>query len=164
MSCPRATCLKRGVPGNLRRTVHGTRIILKGHVSWDVLLLRLPGPVTSVEDARDHDDMPVGRKAWVLDTVRRALPEADLTDPAWGQVEGPGWSIELNIGSDDPVDATMLHVRGGGDDVLAPISRLAGELGCRVLDCSEGDLISFPRQASGWHAFQESRDRVTRAE
>ena len=67
-------------------------------MSWDVLLLRLPGHVTSVEGVRDHDGMPpLGRKPWVLDTVRRALPGADLTDPAWGQIEGPGWSIELNI-------------------------------------------------------------------
>jgi hypothetical protein len=51
-----------------------------------------------------------------------------------------------------------------GDDVLAPIFRLAGELGCRVLDCSEGDLISSLNETSGWHAFQEFRDRVTGAE
>jgi hypothetical protein len=134
-------------------------------MSWDVLLLRLPDHVTSMEDVRDDDGIPpLGRKPWVLDGVRRALPEADLTDPAWGQAEGPGWSIELNIGSDDPVDSIMLHVRGGGDDALAPIFRLAGELGCRVLDCSEGNLISSPDETSGWHAFQEFRDRVTGAE
>lgn len=152
--------MNRG-PGNLRRTgavgalVHDARIILEGHMSWDVLLLRLPGHVTSMEDVRSDDGTPpLGRKPWVLGAVH----------PTWGQVEGPGWSIELNIGSDDPVDSIMLHVRGSGDDALAPIFRLAAELGCRVLDCSEGDLISSPGETSGWHAFQEFRDRVTGAE
>jgi hypothetical protein len=76
-------------------------------MSWDVLLLRLPDHATSMKDVRNDDGMPpLGRKPWILDAVRRALPEADLTDPTWGQVEGAGWSIELNIGSDDPVDSS----------------------------------------------------------
>jgi hypothetical protein len=58
----------------------------------------------------------------------------------------------------------MLHVHGSGDDVLAPTFRLAGELGGRVLDCTAGDLISSPDETSGWHAFQEFRDRVAGAE
>ena len=124
-------------------------------MSWDVLLLRLPDHVTSMEDLRDDEDTPpLGRKPWVLDAVRRALPESDLTDPTRGQVEGPGWSIELIFGSIDPVDSIMLQVRGNCDDALAPIFRLAAELGCRVLDVFPGTLIS-PLDA--W--VQEFRDR-----
>jgi hypothetical protein len=130
-------------------------------MSWDVLLLRLPDHVTCVDDIDDDETMlPLGARHEVLDSVRRTLPETDLTDPTWGQLEGPGWSIELNIGSDDPVDSIMLHVRGSDDDVVGPIFRLAGELGCRVLDCSAGELVSSPDETSGWHAFQEFRDRV----
>jgi hypothetical protein len=135
-------------------------IIVKGHMSWDVLLLRLPDDVTSMEGVRYEDAMPLGRKPWVLDAVRRVLPGADLTDSEWGSVFGPSWSIELSIGSDDPVESIMLHVRGSGDDVLAPILRLTAELGCRALDSSSGALISSPEQTSGWHAFQEFRKRV----
>ncbi|MGW1029518.1 hypothetical protein ACWD4J_38550 [Streptomyces sp. NPDC002577] len=92
--------------------------------------------------------------------LRQAAPEADLSDPTWGELLGPGWSMELNIGSKDPVDSIMLHIRGSGDDVLNPVFRLATTLRCRVLDCSEGDLIT-PQDTTGWHAFQEYRDHIS---
>lgn len=57
------------------------------------------------------------------------------------------------------MDSVMLHIRGSGDDALAPVFRLAGALGCKVLDCAAGDLIT-PQELSGRHAFQEFRDRV----
>ena len=127
-------------------------------MSWEVLLLRLPDHVTSMEDLRDDEGTPpLGRKPWVLDAVRRALPESDLTNPKRGQVEGPGWSIELILGSIDPVDSIMLQVRGNYDDALAPIFRLAAELGCRVLDVFCQNLIT-PLD------FPEFRDRFTGAE
>ncbi|WP_440555999.1 hypothetical protein ACSP97_00065 [Streptomyces sp. SCPE 10] len=60
------------------------------------------------------------------------------------------------------MDSIMLHIRGSGDDVLGPVFRLAEALRCKVLDLAEGDLIN-PGQTSGWHAFQQFRDRVIRS-
>lgn len=129
-------------------------------MSWDVLLLHLPDDVTSMEEIpADYTPPPLGRRNDVLAAVARAVPEVDLSDPTWGDLLGPAWSIELNIGSEDPVDSIMLHIRGSGDDVLTPVLRLAEALRCKALDCAEGGLIT-PRQTSGWHAFQQFRDRV----
>ncbi|WP_326720685.1 MULTISPECIES: hypothetical protein [unclassified Streptomyces] len=129
-------------------------------MSWDVLLLRLPDDIASVQDIpNDYTPPPLGRQQDVLAAVSQAAPEADLSDPTWGELLGPTWSIELNIGEEDPVDSIMLHIRGSGDDVLTPVFRLAGALECKVLDCSAGHLIT-PQELSGWHAFQEFRDRV----
>ena len=129
-------------------------------MSWDVLLLRLPDDVTSVQEiSPDHAPAPLGWRHDVLAAVTQAVPEVDLSDPAWGELSGATWSIELNIGSEDPVDSIMLHIRGSGDDVLTRVLRLAEALRCKALDCAEGDLIT-PGQTSGWHAFQQFRDRV----
>ncbi|SME88103.1 hypothetical protein [Streptomyces sp. Amel2xC10] len=129
-------------------------------MSWDVLLLRLPDGVSSMREfPADRASAPLGRQSDVLGTVKQAVPEVDLSDPMWGELSGPTWSIELNIGSEDPVDSIMLHVRGSGDDVLRPVFRLAEALQCKVLDLAEGDLIA-PGQTSGWSAFQQFRDRV----
>ncbi|MGW9070528.1 hypothetical protein ACWGQT_13940 [Streptomyces yangpuensis] len=129
-------------------------------MSWDVLLLRLPDNVTSVQEIPgDYAPPALGRQQDVLSAVKHATPEVDLSDPTWGELLGPSWSIELNIGSEDPVDSIMLHIRGSGDDVLAPVLSLAAALGCKALDCSQGDLLT-PQDWSGWHAFQEFRDRV----
>ncbi|MCQ6552840.1 hypothetical protein NPS70_06445 [Streptomyces sp. C10-9-1] len=129
-------------------------------MSWDVLLLRLPDGIASVQDIPDdYTPPPLGRRHEVLAAVSQAAPETDLSDPTWGALPGPTWSVELDIGEEDPVASVMLHIRGSGDDVLTPVFRLAGALGCRVLDCTAGDLIT-PQELSGWHAFQAFRDRV----
>ncbi|WP_432089655.1 hypothetical protein [Streptomyces sp. bgisy095] len=129
-------------------------------MSWDVILLRLPDDVTSVQEIpADYTPDPLGRRDDVLAAVAQAVPDADLSDPAWGEIFSPTWSIELNIGSEEPVDSVMLHIRGSADDVLTPVLRLAEALQCKAFDCVEGDLIT-PGQTSGWHAFQQFRDRV----
>ncbi|MER5498091.1 MULTISPECIES: hypothetical protein [unclassified Streptomyces] len=129
-------------------------------MSWDVLLLRLPDDITSVQEIpADHAPAPLGPRHDVLAAVARAVPGADLSDPGWGTLSGPTWSIELNIGSKDPVDSIMLHIRGSGDDVLTPVFRLAGSLRCGALDCTDGELLA-PGRPSGWHAFQQFRDQV----
>ncbi|MFC4516337.1 hypothetical protein [Streptomyces ehimensis] len=129
-------------------------------MSWDVLLLPLPAGIASIDELGvDHELPPVGSRFWVLDALQSAVHDVDLTDSAWGELVGPSWVIELSIGEDDPVESVMLHVRGGGDEVLPVIFGLARALGCRVLDSSSGDLLA-ENTAAGWHAFQGFRDRV----
>ncbi|AYG78206.1 hypothetical protein DWB77_00313 [Streptomyces hundungensis] len=130
-------------------------------MSWDVLLLHLPDDVASVQDIPDgFSPHPLGSQRDVLAAVARAAPEADLSDPAWGELCGATWSIELNIGADSPVDTVMLHIRGSGDDVLTSVTRLGRALGCKALDCSTGKVLA-DQEPTGWHAFQNYRDRVT---
>ncbi|MCP9211508.1 hypothetical protein [Streptomyces cucumeris] len=129
-------------------------------MSWDVLLLHLPDDVSSMEEIpADYTPPPLGRRNDVLAAVTQAIPEVDLSDPAWGELLGPAWSIELNIGSGDPVESIMLHIRGSSEDVLTPVLRLAEALRCKALDCAEGGLLA-PGRASGWPAFQQFRDRA----
>ncbi|MFV0135121.1 hypothetical protein ACLGIH_18190 [Streptomyces sp. HMX87] len=129
-------------------------------MSWDVLLLRLPGDAASMEELPDGwAPPPLGRRQEVLAAVREAAPEADLSDPSWGELLGAGWSMELGMGSEDPVDTVMLHIRGRGDGVLPHVLRLADALGCKALDLSTGSFLAAGDTA-GWHAFQAYRDRV----
>lgn len=131
-------------------------------MSWDVLLLRLSDDLDPAAPvAEDLTPVPLGRSEEVLAAVRRAAPETDLSDPRWGELRGPGWSVELNLGDEDPVDTVMLHVRGAGDDVLDAVFRLADALNCRVLDCSSMELVTPDTATAGWHAFQKYRDAVT---
>lgn len=135
-------------------------------MSWDVLLFPLPDGITSMEAVPDdYEPPPIGTRAEVHAAVLRAEPGADLSDPAWGVLSAESWSIELNIGRKDPVASVMLHVRGGDDEVLPAVFRLAEALGCRALDCSDGELLAPGDGAGGnWHAFQEYRDRVVGTE
>ncbi|KAB2350347.1 hypothetical protein [Actinomadura rudentiformis] len=129
-------------------------------MSWDVLVLKAPGEVVGVDELpKDFDPGPIGSLRDVLDRLRRHVPLIDLSDPTWGRMESENWSIEVNIGSDDPVESVMLHVRGGGDDVVPIVVETARILGCRALDVSSGEFLS-DGDTAGWRAFQEYRDRV----
>ncbi|MCX5381902.1 hypothetical protein [Streptomyces sp. NBC_00083] len=129
-------------------------------MSWDVLLLHLPEGFTSVQELPDSFTPPaLGTRHDVLAALGEAVPEADLSDPAWGEIEGPTWSMDLNIGEGEPVDTAMLHIYGSGDDVLVLVLRIARALRCKALDISTGRLLSGP-DVAGWHTFQAYRDRV----
>lgn len=130
-------------------------------MSWDVLIVDAPPGIRSASDCpADFVSRPLGAAADVLDRLR-ALPGIDLTDPAWGLLRGAGWSIELNIGADDPITSIMLHVRGGGDDVLPVIARIAAVVGGRALDTSDGDFLTDDHTgAESWHRFQQYRDQL----
>lgn len=130
-------------------------------MSWDVLLMPLPDEIASVNDLPDdHEPPPVGPAERVLARLRDAVPDVDLTDPAWGLLTGPSWSVEVDIGSEDPVRSVTLHVRGSGDDVLPVVLRIAAALGCRAVDYSTAELLTGAEDLAGWHGFQGYRDRV----
>lgn len=132
-------------------------------MSWNVLLSVVPEGFESMEDLpRDFRPPPIGPHGAVEDALRRAVPAIDLADVNWGVIDGPGWLVEVNIGRADPVDTIMLHIRGGGDDALPVVFQVAGELGCRPLDMSTGELLESDSAADGWWGFQEYRDGVVR--
>ncbi|MEU4472929.1 hypothetical protein [Micromonospora sp. NPDC023888] len=112
---------------------------------------------------QDFDPLPLGTGPHIKRCLRETFPDLDLADPAWGQLVGPTWSIEFNIGSDDPVDSIMFHVRGGGDDVLAVVARIVAVTGGRALDISTGEFLTGDcPQTAGWNGFQQYRDQTLR--
>ncbi|MFG2051180.1 hypothetical protein ACGFIW_27590 [Micromonospora sp. NPDC048935] len=132
-------------------------------MSWDVFIFDAPPDATSVDELpQDSNPSPLGTGSDIRRCLRENFPDLDLTDPAWGQLIGPTWSIEFNIGSDDPVHSIMLHVRGGGD-VLAVIARIVAVVGGRALDTSTGEFLTGDStQTAGWHGFQQYRDQILR--
>ncbi|MER7891697.1 hypothetical protein ABTX15_17895 [Micromonospora sp. NPDC094482] len=131
-------------------------------VSWDVLIFDAPAHAGSVDQLpQDFNPPPLGTGPDVRQRLRGNLRDLDLSDPAWGHLVGPTWSIELNIGSEDPVDSIMLHVRGSGDDVLAVVARIVASVGGRALDISSGEFLTGdPPQIAGWHDFQRYQDQI----
>ncbi len=75
---------------------------------------------------------------------------------------GEGFSLEFNIGKDDPVETIMLHVRGGGDAIAAML-KFCQPNNWSLFDCSTSEFID-PENPSqeGWEGFQEFRDKVVK--
>lgn len=95
-------------------------------------------------------------------TTTQRFPAMDLTDPTWGDLVGTGWSFELNIGSDDPMDSIMLHVRGSGDGVIPIVLEITDVVGGRAIDTAAGLFLEDDNQTEGWHQFQAFRDQILR--
>ena len=111
-------------------------------MSWDVLLTRLPYSIKSVHELPDdYEAPPLGPRHEVEKALRTAAPSIKISENGWAELAGSAWSIQLDLGEEDPVPSILLNVYEPSDDVLQPIFRMASELRCRVLDCSAGDLI-----------------------
>lgn len=130
-------------------------------MSWDVMIFNTRGKrPPPVEEFQKSDYEPLGPGAAVRERLSELLPGIDWSDTTWGVYEGNGFSIEFNVGEDDPIGDMMLHVRGGGDAIPAIVT-FARPMGWSALDCSTSEFLDLdnPSQA-GWEGFQELRDRI----
>jgi hypothetical protein len=88
-------------------------------LSLDVFVQDLPPDSRTVADIPDNfTPRPIGRRVDILAGILRAAPDADFTDPTWGQITGPGFSIEVNIGPEEVLDGFAFHVRGGPEALV----------------------------------------------
>jgi len=103
-------------------------------MSWDLMIFNTQGKKPPpIEDFEETDFEPLGPAAVVRQKLSELLPGIDWSDPTWGIYRGDGFSIEFNVGEDDPIENIGLHVRGG--------SRLAScfAFGLRVRDVGSLD-------------------------
>jgi hypothetical protein len=131
-------------------------------MSWDVLVVSPLADIKSADERTTETDLPpLGSASDVRRQLVEALPHMDLSDPARGDLIGPSWTIDVGLGSGDPIHSIFLSVRGAGDDVLPVIATIASAVGGRVFDPVTGEyLTGCPEDATGWHAFQAFRDRL----
>jgi hypothetical protein len=130
-------------------------------MSWDVMIFNFgdasPPPLERLEP---NDLKPLGAASDVRQRISELLPGVNWTDLSWGIYGGEGFSIEFNVGNDDPITSIMLHVRGGGD-VISTIMAFTSRLGWWALDCSTSEYL-YPQNPSqaGWEGFQRYRDKI----
>ncbi|MFO0808883.1 MAG: hypothetical protein U0746_09690 [Gemmataceae bacterium] len=102
-------------------------------MSFDVFVQDLPPDARTVADiADDFTPKPIGRRADILAGILRAAPAAAFADPTWGVIDGPGYSIEVNIGPEEVLDSFAFHVRGG-PEALFVVADILRELGLRAI-------------------------------
>ncbi len=132
-------------------------------MSWDIWVVAAetpPPPVAQMPD--DWEGVPFGSLKEVREIITTHLPGTDWSDVAWGTYESPGYSLEFNIGEEDPCSSFMIHVRGGGE-VVSIIEKLATIPDWCVMDTSQGEWWHHNQdKEKGWKSFQEYRDYITR--
>lgn len=129
-------------------------------MSWDILIMILPSAARSAREIPD-DFKPgtLGFRSELISKIRAAAPPADFSDPSWGHVATPDFSIDFNIGQEEIVDSIMLHVRGGGAAV-GFVADLLNHLDLRAIDCQSGDFFEPSSAAESMAAWRSYRDRV----
>jgi hypothetical protein len=74
-------------------------------MSWDIFVQDIPPLARSVKEIPDYfDPKPIGKLSDLVARIREVVPNADFSSPAWGSIEGPGYSIEVNMGDDERVE------------------------------------------------------------
>ena len=130
-------------------------------MSWDIFVQDLPPDAATVADIPDDfEPAPLMERSALIERIRGVVSEADFGDPAWGRIEGPGFSIEVNIGNEDPVRGFAFHVRGG-DLAVGIVADVLERLGLRALDPGSGSGF-FERGAAvaSLTAWRDYRSRV----
>ena len=130
-------------------------------MSWDVMVFHLRDKPRSLDELKEENLLPLGAAGAVRAAISVSLHEqVDWSDPTWGLYGGDGFSIEFNVGKDDPIQNMMLHVRGGGD-AISDILKIVAPNGWSALDCSTSDFLdpAAPSDA-GWAGFQRYRDQI----
>jgi hypothetical protein len=129
-------------------------------MSWDISIQHLPESATCVDEIPDDfRPSPLGPRSQVISDILRVIPDVDFSDPSWGMLDRPTFSIEFNMGSEDLCDSFMLHARGGGD-AMRLIDQLLSSLRLRGLDCQSGDFFRLDEAGDTFHQWQDFRDRV----
>lgn len=130
-------------------------------MSWDVSIFKFRRAITSLTELSD-DDAPfaIGTRAQVHAAVAAVFSDTDWSDAAWGMWESEHGSIEFNLGTDDPADGMMLHVRAA-PAVIPLILDLCEANGWLAVDCSEGEVMTRGQHPErGLEAWQAFRDQV----
>ena len=131
-------------------------------MSWDIFVQDLPRDARTVRDIPDHfQPSPLGARSVLIQQIRSIAPSTDFTDPAWGRLDTPTFSVEFNLGREELVRSFALHVRGD-DAAAAFVSELLTHLGYRALDPqSDSGLFEPGRVAdASMRRWREYRDRV----
>jgi hypothetical protein len=133
-------------------------------MSWDIYVLDLPAEATTVEAIPpDFVPRPLGPRAGIIAAIRGVAPDADFTDPAWGRIDAPAFSIEVNLGGDELVDSFALHVRGG-EEAVACVAAIVEALGVRAVDAGSGDFFNRETALESFRRWRSYRDRVLPAD
>jgi hypothetical protein len=129
-------------------------------MSWDIFIQDLPD-VARVEDIpNDFEPAPLGERAAIVERIRQAVPDVDFSNPEWGVVEGQGWSMEFNIGGEDPCKSIMLIVRGAGEEAPELVGRIIHSVGARGLDSQTGEFFDVEKAKTSFAEWQAYRNPV----
>lgn len=132
-------------------------------MSWDIFVQDIPASASSVRDIPDgFRPRPLGTRSDVAQRIRETVPNVIFESASWASADGPGFSLEFNLGESTQVECLGIHVRGG-DATPGLIADLLTRSRWRALDPqSETGLFDLSRAEESLRKWQSYRDSVMR--
>ena len=129
-------------------------------MSWDIFVMDLPADAATMDDIPQDFEGRVLMSRWALiEGIKQVVPDADFSDPTWGHIDGPDYSIEVNVGDDDPLTGFAFHVRGDGDTAAGIVAAILRHFGLRAVDSSSDTGLFDPESAveslRHWRAYRD---------
>src|ERR1700746_942605 len=131
-------------------------------MSWDIFVQDLPKDAQSIEDIpQDFQPGPILPRTRIVEVFKEGAPCTDFSDPKWWRIRCDGFSIEVNIGVEDPSNGIALHIRGSGD-AAGLVAEILRRLGVRALDtASDTGFFDSEKSRERFRKWQAYRDQVT---
>jgi hypothetical protein len=105
-------------------------------MSWDIFVQEIPPAAETLDDMPDdYQPVSIGKRTQIISAIQEILPDADFRNPAWGIIDGPDHSLDVNMGDKEDLKGFAFHVRGGGNAALV-VADILNHLGLRALDPS----------------------------
>lgn len=131
-------------------------------MSWDIFVADFPKDALTLDDVPEgFEGGPLMARRELIERVIEVVPEADFSNPTWATIEGPDYSIEINVGDEDPVRSFAFHVRGG-DLAVGVVAAILEHLGLRAVDTGRDDGGFFDPDSAqdGLRRWRAYRDQV----
>lgn len=131
-------------------------------MSWDLFAAKIPPECKMTADLPDGWAPPdIGSRSDIIEQIRKIMPGADFSDPAWGRVDGPDYSIEISLSGDEMPSMVTFYVRGGDAAAFVAAEIITG-LGLRAFDTGSSDGTIFPGEdvTDGLQNWRRFRDQV----
>lgn len=128
-------------------------------MSYDVWVQDLPANIESLEDIPD-DFVPgvIGTRTDIIRKIIQIVPFANFSDPAWGEINGPDFWIEVGM-SEEQVKCCHFMLQGS-EKAVGVVADIVERLGLPTLH-SGGDGIFRPKEAAaGFREWRRYRDQI----
>lgn len=134
-------------------------------MSFDIFVQDIPAAAKSVDEIpEDFVPKPIGARSAVVASISEVAPEVKFSSPEWGTIDGEGYSIEVNLGLDDPVTGFACHLYGD-ERGLFLIAAILDELGVRAFaPGTESGLFEVDRTSEAFLRWREYRNQVAENE
>ena len=117
-------------------------------MSWDLYVQELPEGIRSMKEIpEDFRPGVIGKRSEIVRAICEVVPETVFSDPTWGVIKGPEYTVYVGIDEAEECDGFCIHVRGK-EEAVAVVDRILRRLEMRALNPrSEGGVYEGGQEA-----------------